>query len=193
MNKTIRQIAHELENSRVSLETGDLAGRILKEIPPALYEHYLREALRMIAPTLKADLRRQAFKAVTATSRGVGAPQRVQIPAERTITVVDHEGNEARMPNPEYTKSVSAKRDIIKSEWENYLAQNIPTGDESRPYILIKDATVADLQYAANSRRALGAKLEAEAAKYDALANQMQIKGASTLGTLTADDVQGIL
>jgi len=192
--KSLREIAKLLEDSSQSPTPGNLASRIMAQISPADYEHYLREAIGTLAIGYKIDFRRSAFKDVVATSRGAGRAGRVSLPRERVQIFVDPlTGEETRQENPEYAQAKSHKAYLIKSEWDAFLERNLPTGDEKRPYILIKDATVADLRHAAALRRSLAAANEAEAKKYDALATLMTQKHAATLGLLSAADVKGML
>lgn len=192
--KTLRQIARELEKSSTSPSPADLADRMLASIKPSDYKMYLREALGVLAVTYKIDARRASLSSVVETSRGGGPSSRVKIPAERTTVMIDPvSGDEVREETPAYKKAKSYKVQMIRTEWENFLLQNLPTGLEKTPYILIGDATVEDLRRASAYRRTLAASNNEQADRYDRLATVMVLKNASTVGLLTSDDVKGML
>ena len=75
----------------------------------------------------------------------------------------------------------SAKRALIRSEWEEFLTQNLLTPDG---YKLMRDVTAIDLRAAAELRRSQAEALQVEAAKWDSLADDLEASGAATLGEM---------
>lgn len=189
--KSLREIAKGLEEHKTSATPSELADRLMKEIPHDEQAHYLREALGALAITMLADFRRSTFKAVVNTSRGVGASSRIKVPKERVQTIIDPETlEESTVETPEFSKYKSFKSYQIKTEWEKFLDQNLPT---ETGYIKIADAGIEDLKRAAAIRRNQSAALEVEAVKYDNLVSVLILKDADKVGLLTAEDVKGML
>ena len=187
--KTLREIAKDLEGTRRSTSPSDLADRIMAAIPAADREFYLREALGVLAISFTTDFRRADWTRVVKRSRGEAADPTGK-PKVRTQVTLTPEGEEVSGPSPEWVKYMSAKQAIIKSEWEKFLENNLPTDNG---YIRVADADVKAVQRAALIRRGQGDANYAEAKKYDNLAAVMLLKNAATVGLLTADDVRGML
>lgn len=113
-------------------------------------EAALREAVRMLVPSLSAAPRRASLRKVV---------------------------------------GVSAKQQMIRSEWDEFLSQSLPVG-EGR-YILVGDATVADLRAAAGTRRMQAEALVIEAERWESIAAELEASGAECLrdmpiGSVTA-------
>src|SRR5690606_11125669 len=110
--------------------------------------------------TVTGNLRRQLLQKSVEGAEPISRP-RVEIQVD-PITL-----EEKRVPHPAY----SFKRDLARSAWLDFLNQSILTAEGS--YISLAEASVKDLQFAAETRLKQAASLHVEAEKYTALAEKM--------------------
>lgn len=178
---TLRNVIDEVLKAGDYVSPYDAVPFVMAEIPEGSEREYLTEAIRLVIPSVAANMKRANLaKAVQRTK-----PEPVK--GGYTQILLDEEGEEVRTTTPGF----SYKRQLIVDAWQDFLSSSMVT--ESGNYIKIAMATVADLRYAASIRRSQAAANVAEAEKYEALARRMDEMAATSLGELTSDDVRGIV
>lgn len=166
--KPLRRVIRDVFDGAVTAERSELVDPIMDSISPADYGVYLREAIRMIIPTIVANVRRADFGDVLRGVEGDEGP--------RTEIQVDPLTLEEKR-----VQVVSPKRAVIRDAWQRFLSRPIPTQNGN---VLLRDATFTDLMEQAVNRRTLAAKLSVESAKWEWVASRLKASGKETLGEL---------
>lgn len=181
MRKTLRKVIEETWVEGDFITPYDMVDSVIDSIDPVDYRDYLKDALRLVLPTITSNMRRRNLH---------GAIRPVDdkpVRGGHTEIILDAEGDEVRRSTEPYSFKIQQRRDA----WADFLDHSIPTETGERVRLAV--ATMENLRYAATMRRDQAVALGIEAEKYDALALKMSEKGVDRLDGLTSEDVRGIV